>query len=57
MICYDKLLKRIDKEELERVVGVYITKSIIDGRSIRLKSVEKICKYLKCEPDDIISFK
>ena len=57
MIKYEKLLKRISIKELETIIGKSAVKTIKEEKYIRFKTLEKICKHLKCQPDDVISFK
>ena len=57
MIDYSRLLKKMNNEELIKVVGTSATKTIKKNGYIRMKTMEKICKHLKCQADDIISFK
>lgn len=57
MINYKKLLKKISIEELSNIISKSAIKTIVDGIYIRMSTLEKICKYLKCQPDDIIKFK
>ena len=52
-----KLLKKIDVNELRKVVNKSIIERIKVGANMRLSTLEKICKYLKCQPEDILSFK
>ena len=56
MINYNKLLKKMNNEELIKVVGASAAKTIKKNGYIRMKTMEKICKYLKCQADDIIYF-
>ena len=53
MINYSKLLKRIDVNELSKST----IERIKVGVNMRLSTLEKICKYLKCQPEDILSIK
>ena len=57
MINYSKLLKRIDVNELSKVVSKSTRERIKVGANMRLSTLEKLCKYLKCQPEDILSFK
>lgn len=57
MINYSKLLKRIDVNELSKVVSKSTIERIKVGANMRLSTLEKICKYLKCQPEDILSIK
>ena len=57
MINYSKLLKRIDVNELSKVVSKSAIERIKAGANMRLSTLEKICKYLKCQLEDILSFK
>ena len=57
MINYSKLLKRIDVNELSKVVSKSTIERIKVGANMRLSTLEKICKYLKCQAEDILSFK
>ena len=56
MINYSKLLKRIDVNELSKVVSKSTIERIKVGANMRLSTLEKICKYLKCQPEDLIDF-
>ena len=54
MINYSKLLKRTDVNELSKVVSKNTIERIKVGFNMRLSTLEKICKYLKCQPEDLI---
>ena len=57
MINYSKLLKRIDVNELSKVVSKSTIERIKVGANMRLSTLEKICKYFKVQIDDIVEFK
>ena len=57
MINYSKLLKRIDANELSKVVSKSTIERIKAGANMRLSTLEKICKYIKVGIDDIVEFK
>lgn len=48
MIDYSKVLKKMNNEELIKVVGTSANKTIKKNGYIKMKTMEKICKYLKC---------
>ena len=56
MIKYDKLLKKIEFKDLEMVVGAAAIKTIKKNGYIRMGTMEKICKYLRCQPNCILEF-
>ena len=57
MINYSKLLKRIDVNELSKVVSKSTIERIKVGANMRLSTLEKICKYFALSIDDVVSFK
>ena len=57
MINYSKLLKRIDVNELSKVVSKSTIERIKVGANMRLSTLEKICKYFKVQIDEIVSVK
>ena len=56
MINYSKLLKRIDVNELSKVVSKSTIERIKVGANMRLSTLEKICKHFKVQIDEIIEF-
>lgn len=56
MIKYNKLLKKMGYKDLEKVVGASTTKTIKKNGYIRKKTMEKICKYFRCQPNCCIIF-
>ena len=57
MINYSKLLKRIDVNELSKVVSKSTIVRIKAGDNMRLSTLEKICKHFGLQVDELISFK
>ena len=57
MINYSKLLKRIDVNELSKVVSKSTIERIKVGANMRLSTLEKICKHFKVQIDDLVEFK
>ncbi len=57
MINYSKLLKRIDVNELSKLVSKSTIERIKVGTNMRLSTLEKICKHFKVGIDDIVEFK
>ena len=57
IINYSKLLKRIDVNELSKVVSKSTIERIKAGANMRLSTLEKICKHFKVGIDDIVKFK
>ena len=57
MINYSKLLKRIDVNELSKVVSKSTIERIKVGANMRLSTLEKICKHFKVQINEIVEFK
>ena len=53
----NELLEIYEENELSKVVSKSTIERIKVGANMRLSTLEKICKYLKCQPEDILSFK
>lgn len=66
MISYEKLVRKLKENNIsqyklkqERIIGsATITKIFkndgLNGESIDIKVVDKLCKLLKCQPGDIL---
>ena len=52
-----KLLKKIDVNELRKVVNKSIIERIKVGANMRLSTLEKICKHFKVQINEIVEFK
>ena len=55
MINYSKLLKRIDVNELSKVVSKSTIERIKVGANMQLSTLEKICKYFKLGINEVVS--
>lgn len=66
MISYEKLVKKLKENNIsqyklkqERILGSATISKIfkndgLNGESIDIKVVDKLCKLLKCQPGDIL---
>ena len=57
MINYSKLLKKINVNELSKVVSKSTIERIKVGANMRLSTLEKICKHFKVKINEIVEFK
>ena len=62
-IVYTKLLKLFDEKNItsytikqNKVIGQETFKKIHDGGHIDTRTTDKLCKYLKCQPGDILEY-
>ena len=62
-IVYDKLLKILNEKGInsytikkERIIGQASYKKIKEGGDIDTRTISKLCKYLKCQPGDILEY-
>lgn len=63
-IKYDKLLRLLERKEIsiyklksDKVIGTATLDKIRKGEGhIDTRSIESLCRYLKCQPGDIMEF-
>lgn len=62
-ISYGKLLKIFDEKGIntytikrDNIIGQASWKKIHEGGHIDTRTIEKLCKYLKCQPGDILEY-
>ena len=63
-ISYSKLLKIFDEKGIssytvtkkDKIIGQATWKKIHDGGHIDTRTVEALCKYLNCQPGDILEY-
>lgn len=62
-ISYNKLLKMFEKKGVtsytikkDKVIGQATWKNIHDGKHIDTRTIETLCKYLDCQPGDILEY-
>ena len=62
-IVYDKLLKILNEKGInsytikkERIIGQASYKKIKEGGDIDTRTISKLCKYLNCQPGDILEY-
>ena len=62
-IVYTRLLKIFEERGINsytikknKVIGQAAYKSITHGESITMKTIEKLCEYLNCQPGDILEY-
>lgn len=62
-IIYDKLLKIFKEKGItsytikkENIIGQASYKKIKDGGDIDTRTISKLCKYLECQPGDILEY-
>lgn len=62
-ISYNKLLKIFEKKGItsytikkEKVVGQSAWKKIHENGHIDTRTIESLCKYLNCQPGDILEY-
>lgn len=63
MIKYDKLLKIFEEKKItsytlkkNKIISQYSFKNIKDGGTIDTTTIDHLCKYLKCQPGDILEY-
>ena len=63
MICYDRLLKIFDERKItsytirkDNVIGQASWKKIHEGGHVDTRTLDALCKYLNCQPGDIIEY-
>ena len=63
MICYDRLLKIFDERKItsytirkDNVIGQAAWKKIHEGGHVDTRTLDALCKYLNCQPGDIIEY-
>lgn len=64
MICYDKLIKMFEAKGItsytmkkENIIGQASWKKIHEGGHIDTRTIDSLCRYLKCQPGDILEYK
>lgn len=63
-ISYKKLLELLESKNItsysitkkEKIIGQATWKKIHDGGHIDTRTIEALCKYLKCQPGDILEY-
>lgn len=63
-ISYNKLLAAFEENGItsytitkkDRIIGQATWKNIHDGKHIDTRTIETLCKYLDCQPGDIIEY-
>ena len=63
-ISYNKLLAAFEENGItsytitkkDRIIGQATWKNIHDGKHIDTRTIEALCKYLDCQPGDIIEY-
>lgn len=63
-ISYQKLLKILEERKIssyvitkkDRVIGQATWKKINEGGHIDTRTIEALCKYLNCQPGDILEY-
>lgn len=62
-ISYKKLLKIFDEKGIntytikrDNIIGQASWKKIHEGGHIDTRTIEKLCKYLNCQPGDIMEY-
>ena len=63
-IIYDKLLKIFKERGItsytvkkEKLIGQYTWKQIQEGGNIDTKTINTLCRYLNCQPADILEYR
>lgn len=63
MIIYRKLWDLLDKRQIAKsrlvadkvVIGQSYT-NLVNGQSLTLKTLDRLCNYLNCQPGDILEY-
>lgn len=63
-ISYDKLLSLFEEKGVtsytitkkDKVIGQATWKNIHEGKHIDTRTIETLCKYLDCQPGDIMEY-
>ena len=63
-ISYNKLLGMFEKKSItsytitkkDKILGQATWKNIHDGKHIDTRTIETLCKYLNCQPGDILEY-
>ncbi len=63
-ICYNKLLTIFKEKGItsytitkkDKIMGQATWKNIHDGKHIDTRTIEALCKYLNCQPGDILEY-
>lgn len=63
-ISYNKLLVMFEKKSItsytitkkDKILGQATWKNIHDGKHIDTRTIETLCKYLNCQPGDILEY-
>ena len=62
-ISYNKLLKRLEEKGVnsyiikrDNIIGQATWKKIHQGGDIDTRTICKLCKYLNCQPGDILEY-
>ncbi len=63
-ISYNKLLGMFEKKGItsytitkkDKILGQATWKNIHDGKHIDTRTIETLCKYLNCQPGDIMEY-
>lgn len=62
-IKYDKLIQMLNARgvntytiKTQKIIGTETYKKIMQGGHIDTRSIEKLCKYLNCQPGDILEY-
>ncbi len=63
-ISYNKLLEIFEKRQItsytltkkDKIIGQATWKNIHEGKHIDTRTIESLCKYLNCQPGDILEY-
>lgn len=62
-IIYDKLIQIFNEQKInsytikkENIIGQASYKKIKEGGDIDTRTISKLCKYLNCQPGDILEY-
>ena len=62
-IVYDKLVKLLNEKGVnsytikrDKIIGQASYKKIKEGGDIDTRTISKLCKYLNCQPGDILEY-
>lgn len=62
-IVYDKLIKMFNEKGVnsytikrDKIIGQASYKKIKEGGDIDTRTISKLCKYLNCQPGDILEY-